>query len=216
MSTATLRQPRGKPAASAPLPAAISAGPVRRFTIAEYEQLVEQGMVGERDPYQLLNGEIRLKMPVNDPHTSTALKLERRFYRLLPDEVLVWIEKPVSFPTSNSQPQPDIALVLGPETRYDAGQPSAADVLLIVEVADSSLASDRGEMLTIYAGGKVPVYWIVNVREGIVEVYTQPRGGKRPTYRARTDYAAGQVVPVVLGGKQVGAIAVSDILPGGN
>lgn len=216
MSTVTLRRHRRKPPASPPLSPAIPAGPVRRFTIAEYEQLVEHGMLGERDPYHLLNGEIRLKMPVNDPHTSTAMKLERRFHRMLPDELLVWVEKPVSLPNSNSQPQPDIAIVLGPETRYDAGKPHATDVLLLVEVADTSLAADRGEMLTIYAGGKVPEYWIVNLANNIIEVYTKPRGGRTPTYRARTDYATGHRVPVVLGGKQVGEVAVSDILPGGN
>ena len=215
MSTATLRRPtRRKPPAA--LAATVPAGPTRRFTIAEYEQLIDLGMLGERDPYHLLNGEIRLKMAVNDPHTSTAMKLERRFHRMLPDDFLVWIEKPASFPNSNSQPEPDIAIVLGPEDRYDAGKPHADDAFLIVEVADTSLAADRGEMLEIYAGGKVPEYWIVNLIDSVVEVYTQPRGGKKPTYRARTDYAAGESVPVVLGDKPVGVIAVSDILPGGN
>jgi Uma2 family endonuclease len=218
MPTATLPPPtpRGRPAAAAPLAPAVSAGPVRRFTIAEYEQLVEQGMLGERDPYHLLNGEIRLKMPVNDPHTSTASKLEKRFWRLITNDQHVWVEKPISFPNSNSQPQPDIAIVLGPETRYDAGKPHAADVLLVVEVSDTSLASDRGEMLELYAGGKVPEYWIVNLIDGAIEVYTNPRGGKKPGYKAKAEYRAGDSVPVVLGGKTVGQIAVSDILPGGN
>jgi len=216
MSTATLRRPKRKPKATAPLSAAIPAGPVRRFTIAEYEHLVEQGILGERDPYHLLNGEIRLKMPINDPHTSSAMKLERRLFRLTPDEFLIWIEKPISFPGSESQPEPDLAVVVGPENRYDAGKPHADDVCLIIEVADTSLAADRGEMSEIYAGGKVPEYWIVNLADRAVEVYTQPKGGKKPTYRTRTDYAAGQSVPVVLGGKPVGEIAVSDILPGGN
>jgi hypothetical protein len=59
----------------------------------------------------------------------------------------------------------------------------------------------------------VPEYWIVNLVDGIVEVYTKPRGGRNPTYRTRTDYAAGESVPVVLGGKQVGTIPVSEIIP---
>ncbi len=219
--SATLSPKRKTPAPPqrppAPLPPADPPpGPIRRFTVAEYDRLIELGMLAENDPYHLLNGVIRFKMPTNTPHISTAMKLEGLFWRMLPLEYILSIQKPVSFPNSDSQPEPDLAVVLGPAARYEREKAGASDVFLVVEVADTSLAADRGEMLDIYAGGKMPEYWIVNIVERMVEVYTQPRGGKKPTYKSRTDYAAGESVPVVLGGKPVGAIAVSDILPGGN
>lgn len=186
---------------------------VRHFTLAQYNRLIDLGILGKRDRCYLINGVIRNKMPENSPRLGTRLKLSRRLGRLLPDDLLVLTDAPVQFPNSNSEPEPYFAVTPGPDTRFDGVKPVAADVLLVIEVADTSLASDRGEMLGIYAGGKVPVYWIVNVRESIVEVYTNPRGGRNPTYRARTDYAAGESVPVVLGGKQVGTIPVSEIIP---
>ncbi len=189
---------------------------VRRFTLAEYQRLIDLGILGEKDRCHLLNGVIRNKMPQNTSHTSAVQKLNRRLSRLLPDEYLVFPDLPVRFPSSDSEPEPDFFVTAGPDTRFDEVKPTAGDVLLLIEVADTSLAADRGEMLAIYAGGKVPEYWIVNLADRAVEVYTQPKGGKKPTYRTRTDYAAGQSVPVVLGGKPVGEIAVSDILPGGN
>lgn len=81
------------------------------------------------------------------------------------------------------------------------------------EVSDATLELDRGLKLRIYASGLIPAYWIVNLVEARVEVYTQPRGGKKPTYKTRTDYGPNDTVPVVIAGKQVGTIAVKEVLP---
>jgi hypothetical protein len=80
-------------------------------------------------------------------------------------------------------------------------------------VADSTLHRDQTTKLELYAGAKVAVYWIVNLVDRRVEVYTQPRGGKSPTYKTRTDYGPDDAVPVVIAGKRVGTIAVKDLLP---
>lgn len=217
MPTATLRRPKRAPAAAAPdRPPPLSPDSLHRFTLAEYQRMIDIGVLGEKDRCHLLNGVIRKKMPENTPHLSTRIKLGRRLARVISDDLLVLTDAPIQFPNSESEPEPDFFVTAGPDTRFDRVKPVAADVLLVIEVSDTSLASDRGEMLGIYAGGKIAEYWIVNLVDNIVEVYTKPRGGRTPTYRARTDYAVGESVPVVLGGAQLGSIAVADILPGGN
>ena len=84
---------------------------------------------------------------------------------------------------------------------------------MLVEVADSSLLTDRRDKAPIYAGGRIPWFWIVNIPEQIVEVYSDPKGGASPEYRKREDYQVGDKVPVVLNGKVVGHIDVSKLFP---
>ena len=85
-----------------------------------------------------------------------------------------------------------------------------ADVALLVEVSESTLDRDQGEKLLAYATGNIPVYWIVNLVDDQVEVYTGPGPAG---YRSRQDFKPGQTVPVVIDGHEVGRIAVADILP---
>ena len=185
---------------------------VRRFTLAEYHRLIEVGVLKPGDPYELLNGVIKYKMPQNTPHASTSSKLEKRLWKMLPDDLLLRTQKPIAIASQDSEPEPDLAIVLGPDTRYDDNQPTPREVLLIVEVSDSSLEEDRGEKLQSYAAARIACYWVVNLRANVVEVYTLPRGGRNPTYRSRVDYAAGMAVPVVVAGNALGTISVDEIL----
>ena len=132
---------------------------------------------------------------------------------MLPEELLLRTQKPITISSQDSEPEPDLAIVLGPDPRYDDNQPTPRDILLIVEVSDSSLEEDRGEKLQSYAAARIPCFWIVNLRAHIIEVYTSPRGGRNPTYRSRFDYTAGMAVPVVVAGKTLGTIPASEILP---
>jgi Uma2 family endonuclease len=91
--------------------------------------------------------------------------------------------------------------------------PAPADVALVVEVADSSLELDRTEKLRVYARARIPVYWIVNIPDMQIEAYSQPRGGRSPTYRQRRDYLPAEMIPVVIAGQSAGTIAVRDLLP---
>ncbi len=211
MNAAARVTKRPKPAAA--LPPAVSPLPVRRFTIAEYHKLLEIGVFQSGDPYELLNGVIVAKMPQNSPHASASSRLERRLGKMVPDDWLMRTGKPITVPNSNSEPEPAVAVVSGPEDKYDPRHPGPKEVAFVVEVSDTSLGRDAGEKLGIYAGAKIAEYWIINVNERRVEVYTQPRGGKSPTYKQRTDYGAGDAVPVVIAGKSVGTIAVKELLP---
>ena len=89
----------------------------------------------------------------------------------------------------------------------------AKDIALVVEVSDTSLDDDQRLKLPQYARARLPVYWIINLTDRRVEVYTHPRGGKNPGYRHQTNYAPGQAVPVVVGGAEVGSLEVKDLLP---
>jgi len=91
--------------------------------------------------------------------------------------------------------------------------PRPRETELIAEVADTSLERDRGVKLKIYAVGRIPVYWIVNLINRQLEVYTEPRHRKYPMYRRRTTYLPSDKVPVVIGGKELGRIAVKELLP---
>lgn len=185
---------------------------VHRFSVRLYDRMIRDGTLTDEDRVELLEGVVYDKMPHNAPHDSSVYRLHTRLLLMLaPLGLVVRCQSAVTFPSS--VPEPDVAVVPGPESLYDGARPAAADLLLVAEVADTTLARDRGLKQRVYARSKVPVYWIVNLTDGVVEVYTNPRGGRAPAYRTRTDYRPGESVPVVAGKKAVGAIAVSELLP---
>lgn len=190
---------------------AVPARPVRRFTVREYDQMIRSGVLGEDERLELINGWILPQMPRNAPHDSGVYRLRRRLEKLLGDEWVIRDQSAMAFPTS--VPEPDVAVVRGPEERYDARRPTARDAVFVAEVADSTLTYDRGDKLALYARNKIPVYWIVNVADRQVEVYTDPHGGRNPTYRTRTDYPPETDVPVVIAGETVGRIPAGELLP---
>ncbi len=181
------------------------------FTVDDYHQMQAAGIIAAASRAELILGVITEKPPINPPHAAA----QRRLVRLLPAfagaDHFVQFQLPITL--SDSEPEPDAAFVRARDDDYGDGHPGPKDVTLVVEIADSTLAADRSRKVRMYAENKIAEYWIVNLVDGVVEVYTQPRGGRTPTYRTRTDYAAGQVVPVVLAGKQVGTIPVSEIIP---
>jgi hypothetical protein len=88
-------------------------------------------------------------------------------------------------------------------------------VAFVIEVADSSLDEDRSDKARLYAQSGIARYWIVHLVEAQVEIYTEPRQGKQAGYRTRSNYGVSERVPVVLGGQEVGQVAVCDLLPSG-
>jgi Uma2 family endonuclease len=193
------------------LPPAVTALPVRRFTVAEYHELLRVGILHDRDPYELLDGIITPRMPQNTPHASASSRLERRLARMIPNEWILRAQKPVTLGTS--EPEPDVAIVRGPEELYDTRHPRGRDIALVVEVSDSSLDNDTGEKLRIYAAARIPVYWIVDLTDRRVRTYTQPRAGKRPTYTHQESQGPDEELTVVLAGTEVGRIPVAELFP---
>jgi hypothetical protein len=159
-----------------------------------------------------LEGWITLKMSRNPPHDNTIIRLTRLLNRLVADAWLIRTQMAIR--TTDSQPEPNLAIVHGPEERYDTVHPVPTDVGLLVEVSDNTLARDRREKARIYARADIGCYWIVNLQDMQVEVHTDPTGpDSSPQYRQRQDFRSGESVPVILGGQAISAIPVADIFP---
>jgi Uma2 family endonuclease len=185
--------------------------PVHRFTVKQYERMTELGVLTSSDRVELLEGIIVDKMTQYPPHSVTVDLVREHLEPLLPPDYRIRDQKPARL--VGSEPEPDLAIVRGPTRRYARRHPGAQDIFLVVEVADTSLADDRGRKGRIYARARLAAYWIVNLRDGIVEVYTNPRGGKAPGYATRQDYGREDSVPVIVAGKQLGTVPVSEVLP---
>jgi Uma2 family endonuclease len=183
-------------------------GPPFRMSLEQYEAIVETGVFTERDKFHLINGVLVAKMTQKDPHCTADTLCRDELMRVIPAGWYVRSDKPVRLPP-DSKPEPDQCVVRGSVRDYARRSPGAADVGLVVEVAERSLLDDR-EMAKTYGGSGIPVYWIVNLRESQVEVYTGPT---ESGYDARRDYKPGEEIPVTLDGVLVGRIAVTDILP---
>jgi Uma2 family endonuclease len=185
--------------------------PVHRFTVQQYHEMIRTGILGEDDRVELIAGLIVDKMPRHPIHAGTVSILKRELTDRLPAGWFVRGQSPVTL--GDSEPEPDLAVVAGPEERYLGEHPTAADVALIVEVAESSLADDRGRKLMTYAAAAIPVYWIVNLVELRVEVYAGPRPGRRPRYSDVATFGPEQGVPLTVSGKKLRGIPVARLLP---
>jgi hypothetical protein len=186
--------------------------PVRKFTVAEYHQLLKVGILKSGDPYELLEGWIVPKVKRRPQECYAINVLHHALRELIADGGwFAGTQYPITFP--RSEPEPSCSVIRGANRDYSQRHPRPREIELVAEVSWSSLERDRGLKTQIYATGNIAVYWIVDLVDRRVEVYTQPRGGKNPTYKTRTDYGPNDTVPVVIAGKRVGTIAVKDLLP---
>jgi hypothetical protein len=185
---------------------------IARFSVARYQKMVEAGILTSEDKVELLENYVVLKMPRNPRHDSTLQRMLRPLLRSLPAGWDLRVQAAVAL--ADSQPEPDFALVRGSSADYQTRHPGAADVGLIIEVADSSLLRDQRDKTRIYARGNIPCYWIANLVDQRIEVYTQPSGPTAvPAYGSFQVYQPGDAVPLVLGGATVATIPVADLLP---
>jgi Uma2 family endonuclease len=184
----------------------------RRFSVAEYHKLIELGILTEDDNLELLEGYLVHKMSRNPPHDSCLHLTLRAFLRVLPPDWCLRIQSAITL--SDSEPEPDLAAVRGDERRYAARHPGPSDVGVVVEVSDSTLPGDRDDKGRIYAAAGIPNYWIINLVDRQVEVYTSPSGpATQPGFAQRAIYRAGDNIPLVLDGVVVAQLAVGDLLP---
>lgn len=202
---------RTTPTAAPPKRHYLAQSSFRKFTLAEYHKGIATGVLIDGEPYELLEGHLVLKMSRGIPHDSIIQVLTERFVRLAP---VGWEPRVRSAITlaNNGEPEPDFALVRGDEATFRTRHPSPADIGPVAEVSDRSLIIDRDDKGSIYAANGIPVYWVVNVPEKLVEVYTQPTGtGDAAAYTKRADCAPGAAVPGTLDGTPVGTVGAADI-----
>jgi Uma2 family endonuclease len=184
--------------------------PVRRFTVDEYHRMIHAGILTENDPVELLEGWIVPKMPHNPPHDSVLDQAQEVLRLALPAGWRVRVQSAIT--TADSEPEPDITVAPGPANRYRTQHPEPVDIALLVEVADSTLATDRGAKAQLYARARIGVYWIINLVDVQVEVYTDPTGpDPSPRYRQRQDYGVGDTIMLNVGATTV-AVSVASLL----
>jgi Uma2 family endonuclease len=184
----------------------------RRFSVSEYHKLIELGILTENDHLELLDGYLVEKMPHDPIHDGTIQLVEDAIRRILPSNWCVRVQSAVTL--SGSEPEPDLGVARGDKRTYLGRHPNATDFGIVVEVSNTTLDSDRGDKIPLYARDGIPVYWIVNLVDMQVEVYENPSGAvPSPTYGSSRTYRAGDSVPVSLGGTVVGSIPAAELLP---
>ena len=183
--------------------------PPYRISVAKYEAMVASGVFTKGDRFELIEGKLVQKMTKNPPHSVALVLCQKALDRTLPPGWHTRPEQPVAIPNRDSEPEPDVTVARGEIRDYEDRHPGPADIALVVEVADSSLADDR-VLAATYGGGGIPVYWIINVVDRQLEVYSDPADGQypAPTILAETD-----PVDLVIDGHLVGRILVAELLP---
>jgi Uma2 family endonuclease len=193
-------------------PAVLPYQSLRRFSVAEYHRMIQTGILDEDDPVELLEGYVVLKMPRNPTHDGTIQLVSKRLLRVLPAGWEMRVQSAITL--ADSEPEPDIALVRGDERTYLTRHPGPGDVGLVVEVADTSLVRDRDDKGRVYARADIPVYWLVNLVDRRLEVFTAPSGPTpTPGYGQRQDFQTGDDVGFSLGGAPAVTVPVADLLP---
>ena len=181
-----------------------------RFTLDQYHEMIRKGILTDDDPVELLEGWLVTKMPKNPPHRLVNRRLRNSVERRVPKGWHINIQEPIALQTS--EPEPDLSAIRGEPDDYPDRNPSATDVGMTAEVSDTTLARDRSLKKRVYARARIPVYWIVNLIDRTVEVYTQPSGpAEDPDYAQRQDFGVGDMVPLVLDGQDVGTLPVAEL-----
>jgi Uma2 family endonuclease len=149
------------------------APPRRRFTRKEYYRMAEVGILGEEDRVELIRGEIVEMSPPGRHHRAFVINLTRLLSRRLPEHVSVSVQNPLPL-SDDTEPQPDLAVLRSRDVSYKDREAWAEDALLVIEVADSSLAYDRSTKRRLYAEAGIPEYWVVDCSAETVEVHRGP------------------------------------------
>lgn len=149
----------------------------RRFTADEYQAMGRAGILREDDRVELIDGEVLAMSPIGPPHTGTVNRLTRLFSVRVGETAIVQVQLPVRL-DPHSEPQPDLVLLKPRADFYGTAAAAPDDILLAVEVAQSSLAFDRGIKADLYARRNVAEYWIVDLVHGTVIRHIDPAGGR--------------------------------------
>ena len=156
------------------------------------------GILDTNSRVELIEGELIDMAPIGSLHASVVATLSGLFFRQVGSEALVWTQNPISIPP-DSEPQPDIALLRPSADRYRGSLPTANDVLLLVEVADTTLQYDRAVKLPLYATHGIREVWILNLPDRVLEMYREPQTGayRVKLERVATDLASPLALPTV-------------------
>ena len=219
MATATSSAPPVEPLSAhrpepQPTPIKPAGDELFRIRLETYRQMGEAGILRRSDRVVLLDGLLVKKMTKGPRHVLATLLAVKQLNDLLPATYHPRSEAPVELPDGpdgDSAPEPDVTVVRGAATDYRDRHPGPGDVLLVIEVADSSVRLDR-RGLRRYAWANIPTAWIVNLRAGTVEVYASPSGPVAdPGYAEKVTRSIGQTLDIPLDGQTLAGLAVADL-----
>ena len=179
----------------------------RRYTVADYHRLPEVGILSPDERVELIDGQVVEMAPIGSRHSNAVKGLTRRLYRRLGDDVIISVQDPLRLDNHN-EVQPDVMVLRGPADDRPRPLPTVADVLLLIEVSDTSSRIDREIKVPLYASSGVQDVWVLDLDARLLRCYREPRGA---------EYMQVQVLAqpglVALPGLQGLAIDVSGLLP---
>lgn len=184
---------------------------VFQFTVDQYHRLINADVLSPNDRCELIRGFIVKKMSQNPPHSTGITYVNKRLVRSLPDEWTVRVQCPITL--AHSEPEPDIAVVRGPEKLWIHRHPGPADIEALMEIADSSVLSDRRDKGLLYAEANIREFWLVNLVSKKLEVYTRPKPGKVPKYGHVREYKKNDVVTLTLTDGTILQVPVAGFFP---
>ena len=147
------------------------------FNVDEYYRMAEVGLLSADDRVELIDGEIVEMSPIGSTHGGTVKRSSAFLNRKLGESVIVSVQDPIRL-NDFSEPQPDLALLKPREDFYSKSHPTPEDVLVVIEVADTSVDYDRNVKLPLYARAGIPEAWLMVLSKDVIEVYSQPKNGK--------------------------------------
>jgi Uma2 family endonuclease len=177
-----------------------------RWTRTSFHHAIEQGVFPEGARIELIFGNLYPQPPMNRPHAICVSKSEKALALAFGADYSIFSQLPIALST-DGEPMPDIAVVLGKPDDY-ADHPTESDVLLLLEISDSTLAFDQGTKSELYAEAGITEYWILNVKERTLEVRRDPRGTRYLSSRLYEETES--VTPLA---KPETIVAVADLLP---
>lgn len=145
------------------------------FTVAEYERMGAAGILPADDRVELIAGDIIEMSPIGKRHAACVGRLTQALGLSLQRKAIIWVQNPIQI-DDHSEPQPDIAILKPRADFYEQSLPTPADVLLVIEVSDTTLEYDRQIKLPLYAHAGIPEVWLVNLPAEQLDTYAQPAG----------------------------------------
>lgn len=157
----------------------------RLLTLSEYHRMAEVGILSDEDRVELLNGEIIQMSPIGSRHAANVKRINQLLSQLIAGKLLIGVQDPIAL-GNHSEPEPDIVVLKPVDDFYASHHPTAEDVLLVIEVSDSTLQKDKEVKIPLYADAGIPEAWIINLEENQVECFRTPENG---TYQSHVIFS---------------------------
>ncbi|MDG4597027.1 MAG: Uma2 family endonuclease [Candidatus Contendobacter sp.] len=171
----------------------LNAQPRHRWTVAEYHRMGEVGLLHEDSRVELIDGEIVEMAPIGSSHGGNVNRFIRLFSKVVGDKAIIAAQNPVVL-SGYAEPQPDLAILRWRADDYEQSNPHPEDVLLLIEVSDSTLRYDRDVKIPLYAKNGIPEVWLLDIQNRQLEIYREPING---IYQQRDCRRAGQIAPIL-------------------